>query len=143
MTATTAWPRASTTGRMIRRTSGGNGRGKGGIDLTFDGGIPMTRWTLRAVPLVASLAVCFAGLLAAVAAPAIAQQPTGAGGTLTGTVGAVESKAPLQGAQVTITGTTLRATANAEGRYVIRNVPAGSHTVRAQLLGFSPKEQTV
>ena len=62
---------------------------------------------------------------------------------MTGQVLAAESKAPLQGALVSVTGTTLRATATAEGRYVLRNVPAGSQTIRVQLLGFSPKEQAV
>src|SRR6185437_4304328 len=33
--------------------------------------------------------------------------------------------------------------ANAEGSYVLRNVPAGTPTVRVQMLGFAPREQTV
>jgi TonB-linked SusC/RagA family outer membrane protein len=82
-------------------------------------------------------------LITTAGAAAPAQQPAGAAGTVTGQVVAAESKAPLQGAQVTVLGTTLRATASAEGRYVIRNVPAGSQTVRVQLLGFSPREQPV
>jgi len=77
---------------------------------------------------------------------ATAQQPAtpaGAAGTVIGQVVAVDTKVPLQGAQVLVVGTTLRAGTSAEGRYVIRNVPAGSHTIRVQLLGFAPKEQQV
>jgi TonB-linked SusC/RagA family outer membrane protein len=93
----------------------------------------MTRWwKLRAVSAMA--------LIAAAVHTAVAQQT---GGTLIGQVVAVDSKAPLQGAQVSVVGTTLRAVANAEGRYTIRSVPAGSHTVRVQLLGYTPKEQQV
>jgi TonB-linked SusC/RagA family outer membrane protein len=78
--------------------------------------------------------------------PATAQQPAtppGPVGTVIGQVVAADTKAPLQSAQVLVLGTTLRAGASAEGRFVIRNVPVGSHTVRAQLLGFAPKEQQV
>jgi TonB-linked SusC/RagA family outer membrane protein len=93
----------------------------------------MTRWKLRALSAIA--------LIAAAVPAAFAQQPVG---TLIGQVVAAESKAPLQGAQVTIVGaTTLRAVANVEGRFVIRNVPTGTHTVRVQMLGFAPKEQPV
>ncbi|MEP6491673.1 MAG: SusC/RagA family TonB-linked outer membrane protein [bacterium] len=82
-------------------------------------------------------------LITTAVAAAVGQQPTGAVGTVVGQVLIVESRAPLQGAQVTVLGTTLRASANAEGRYVIRNVPAGSQTVRVQMLGFAPNEHAV
>jgi hypothetical protein len=82
-------------------------------------------------------------LIATATSAAVAQQPAGAVGTVTGQVLVAESKAPLQGALVSVTGTTLRATATAEGRYVLRNVPPGTQTIRVQLLGFSPREQTV
>ena len=64
-------------------------------------------------------------------------------GTVIGQVVSADSKAPIQGAQVSVLGTTLRASANAEGRFVLRNVPVGSHTLRVQMLGFAPKEQQV
>jgi TonB-linked SusC/RagA family outer membrane protein len=95
----------------------------------------MTRWKLRAFSAMA--------LIAAAVSTAVGQQPAGGGGTVIGQVLAVDSKAPLSGAQVMVLGTTLRANANAEGRYVIRNVPAGTQTVRVQMLGYSPKDQTV
>lgn len=95
----------------------------------------MTRWKLRALSAMA--------LIAAAVSTAVGQQPAGAGGTVIGQVTAIDTKAPMPGAQVMVLGTTLRANANAEGRYVIRNVPAGTHTVRVQMLGYSPKDQTV
>ena len=94
----------------------------------------MSRWT--------SSARFFVALMCANLGVA-SGQAAGPMGTVVGQVVNVDSKTPLQGAQVTITGTTLRATANAEGRYTVRNVPAGVHTVHAQLLGFSPKDVEV
>jgi TonB-dependent SusC/RagA subfamily outer membrane receptor len=91
----------------------------------------------------------FAGVVPTVLAMAVgtsplaAQQPAGATGTIVGQVVAGNTKSAIQGAQVTVQGTTLRAGTSAEGRYVIRNVPTGTHTVRVQMLGFAPKEQDV
>jgi hypothetical protein len=98
----------------------------------------MRRWIGRAL--------CAMALTGGRILPATAQQPAtppGPVGTVIGQVVAADTKAPLQSAQVLVLGTTLRAGASAEGRFVIRNVPVGSHTVRAQLLGFAPKEQQV
>ena len=49
----------------------------------------------------------------------------------------------LSGAQVSIPNTTLRTVTNASGEYVLGNVPAGSQTVRASLIGFGTNNQTV
>ena len=94
----------------------------------------MSRWT--------SSARFFVALMCANLGVA-SGQAGGPTGTVTGQVVTVDAKSPLQGAQITITGTTLRATAAADGRYTVRNVPAGVHTVHAQLLGFSPKDVEV
>src|SRR5205814_865062 len=94
----------------------------------------MKRWTFSAVYMAA---------LAAIGATAGAQQPTGAVGTVVGQVVALDTRAPLTGAQVLVLGTALRAGAGPDGRFVIRNVPAGAQTIRTQLLGFGPKEQPV
>ena len=75
--------------------------------------------------------------------PAAAQQPQVAQGTVVGQVIAADSRLPLGGAQVAVVGTTLGAAAGAEGRYVIRNVPAGAHTLRVRLVGYEPLEQPV
>ncbi len=97
----------------------------------------VSRWTRGVVSAVAATA---AGAFAAAAQEGAAAGPVG---TVSGQVVNVDTKVPLQNAMVLITGTKLGASTNAEGRFVIRNVPAGSHTVRVQLLGFSPVEQAV
>jgi len=45
--------------------------------------------------------------------------------------------AALPGAVVTVEGTLLRAVAGAQGGYGIGGVPAGTHTVRARLIGYT------
>ncbi len=74
---------------------------------------------------------------------AAAQQPQVTTGTVVGQIIAVDSRRPLGGAQVAVVGTTLGASAGAEGRYVIRSVPAGTHTLRVRLVGYAPLEQPV
>ena len=64
-------------------------------------------------------------------------------GTIAGLVTAGDSATPLAGAQLLVVRTRLRAATSAEGRFVIRNVPAGTYTVRAQSLGHAPLDQTV
>ena len=94
----------------------------------------MTRWTLRALTLTA--------LISTSVGVAAGQQPAQTG-TVAGQVIQADGKLPIVGAQVLVVGTTLRAGAGAEGRFVIRNVPVGSRTIRVQLLGFAPSEKTV
>jgi TonB-linked SusC/RagA family outer membrane protein len=59
-------------------------------------------------------------------------------GTVTSTAGT-----PILGAQVTIPGTRYGGVTNADGRYLIAGVPAGTHTLRAQRIGYTMREQTV
>ena len=79
----------------------------------------MTRWT-RCL-LTALL------LILASSTTSAAQQQVG---TIVGQVLRADSRAPLVGAQVVVVGTTLGALTAAEGRFIIRSVPAGSRTVR-------------
>ncbi len=90
-----------------------------------------------------TVASLYTAVLVAIAATAHAQQPTGAVGTVIGQVVVAEGQAPLQAAQVLVLGTTLRAGSGADGRFVIRNVSVGAHTIRVQILGFSPQEKPV
>src|SRR6185503_17402952 len=94
----------------------------------------MRRWTVASLSMAA---------LAAISGTARAQQPTGAVGTVIGQVVVEDGRVPLQAAQVLVLGSTLRAGSGADGRYTIRNVPAGAHTIRVQILGFSPQEKPV
>ncbi len=81
-------------------------------------------------------AICLAALAVAVvllAPPARA----GTTGKLTGRV-TNEKKEPLAGVNVRIEGLRLGAATDENGSYFIIGIPAGTHTVRANLLGQSP-----
>lgn len=56
-------------------------------------------------------------------------------GRLTGRALQQGTGAPLAGAAVTVDGTGLAAVTNAEGRYLLNNVPAGRHTVTLTFIG--------
>src|SRR5437763_13659982 len=73
-----------------------------------------------------------------VISPLAAQQA----GTVSGTVVAAESGAPLSGASVVIVGTARSVLTNEKGEYRL-SVPAGAHAVRARLIGYEPGEQRV
>ena len=60
-------------------------------------------------------------------------------GIVTDSVG----RRPVPGVQVSIVGTGRAALSDDAGRYVIRGVPAGAATVRAQRLGFAAAERRV
>lgn len=84
----------------------------------------------------AVLAVLFA--LAGAAAPVLAQS-----GVVQGQVVDASSMRPLSDAQVLIEGTGIGQLANASGRFVLLNVPAGDHVVHATLIGYAEAEQSV
>jgi TonB-dependent starch-binding outer membrane protein SusC len=63
-----------------------------------------------------------------------------ASGTIRGRVTAEGSLRPLVGAQVTVQSTSRGALTNQNGDFVITNVPAGSHVVQAQMIGFGSEE---
>lgn len=64
-------------------------------------------------------------------------------GTIVGQVIRADNRTPLIGSQVVVVGTQLGALTNQEGRYVIRNAPAGARTVRVQIMGFTGNDQLV
>jgi TonB-linked SusC/RagA family outer membrane protein len=82
--------------------------------------------------------LAFLALLTGAARPAAAQGT----GTIQGTVTDAES-GPVQGARVTVDGTSIGAATGADGRFVLRGVPAGSRTVRAAMLGYATAQRTV
>src|SRR5512134_1015070 len=86
---------------------------------------------LRAAAIAAVLAVSLT------AGPAAAQNGTIAG-TVTDNTGAV-----VANAEVRVEGTQLHATSDDRGRYELRNVPAGTHTLRVLLLGHKGTTQVV
>jgi TonB-linked SusC/RagA family outer membrane protein len=82
------------------------------------------------------------GLASALARPpaAAAQQ---ARGTVSGTVTSATTSQPLAGVQVFVDGTGRGTTTDERGAYRISGVPAGPHTVRASMLGYSAAQQAV
>ncbi|MGM0705684.1 MAG: TonB-dependent receptor [Bacteroidota bacterium] len=63
-------------------------------------------------------------------------------GTLTGQVTQIDGT-PLPGVQVVLQGTPLGTTTDAEGRYTIEDIEAGTYTVRATFVGFAPGQAEV
>ena len=56
--------------------------------------------------------------------------------TITGSVRDEATGAPLEAVQVFIAGTGAGILTQASGQYLLLNVPVGTHTVTAQLLGY-------
>ncbi len=76
--------------------------------------------------------------LAGLAGPVRAQT-----GAISGAVTDAASGRPLSNAQVTVAGTGVGQIANAAGRYVLLNVPAGEQTIQVTLIGYNVMERTV
>jgi TonB-dependent starch-binding outer membrane protein SusC len=85
-------------------------------------------------------AACVIGALLAVlrTAPLGAQQPTG---TVRGRVTNAATEQPLAGVSVTVGRRA--AVTRADGGYVVNDIPVGSDTVRARLIGYAPATQAV
>ncbi|UCE67016.1 MAG: TonB-dependent receptor [Candidatus Zixiibacteriota bacterium] len=64
----------------------------------------------------------------------------GTAGKIAGRIIDQESKEPLPGVSVQIIGTTTGAATNIQGEFFIINVPPGSHTLKASLVGYGPVE---
>jgi TonB-dependent starch-binding outer membrane protein SusC len=64
-------------------------------------------------------------------------------GSITGQVVDAATQQPLQGAQITVGGTTLGTITNTQGRFLIPNVPAGTREVRVSLIGYQAPAQSV
>ena len=76
-------------------------------------------------------------ILLAVTVVVAATSWAGTTGKLSGTVTDVDGE-PIPGSAVTVAGTRLGASTDADGRYIILQVPPGTHDVTAQLIGFEP-----
>lgn len=85
-----------------------------------------------------SLAVLVALVLAA--APPLAAQQTG---SVRGQVTSAETGEPLVGVQIHVPDTGIGVVTNAQGAFLLLNVPAGTQVVRAQSIGYRPAESTV
>src|SRR5207247_495297 len=64
-------------------------------------------------------------------------------GTISGTVTAAETNAPLERATVSVVGTRLSAETDAAGHYGLSGVPVGTYRLRARMLGYAPADSSV
>lgn len=69
---------------------------------------------------------------------AYAQDSTKSVGTITGYVVNGVTQSPLAGATIRVVGTKYGAVSKQDGRFTIRNVPAGVYTVLASSIGYTP-----
>src|SRR4029077_9817120 len=85
-------------------------------------------------------AACVIGAILAVLGtpPLGAQQPTG---TVRGRVTNAATQQPLAGVSITVGRRA--AVTRTDGGYVVNDVPAGSDSVRARLIGYAPAKQAV
>ncbi len=63
-------------------------------------------------------------------------------GKIVGQVVDADTKEPLPGAVVTVLGTTIGANTDLDGRYIIVNVPVGTYSVQAKMMGYDPMTVT-
>ncbi len=61
-------------------------------------------------------------------------------GKISGKVTDKETGSALPGVAVTITGTSMGALSDVEGKFFILNVPVGLYTLKAELIGYAPVE---
>ncbi len=92
-------------------------------------------WKTRLKVLLLAGTVAFAGADAPLVAQAV--------GTIRGRVLDAGSGRPTAAAQVYVPGTGRGALSNADGEFLILNVPVGTRVVRVELIGYSSQEQTV
>jgi TonB-linked SusC/RagA family outer membrane protein len=64
-------------------------------------------------------------------------------GTVQGVVVDATTQRPLTGAQVTIQGTQIGTLTNQQGRFQLINVPAGTHTLRVELVGYGASTRQI
>lgn len=64
-------------------------------------------------------------------------------GSVAGRVVDASRGVTLAGVTIVIEGSTLRAITDADGRYAITNVPAGTHTLVARRIGYESSRQTI
>ncbi len=93
----------------------------------------------RPPPLRAPIAAAAAFLLCLAAMPAAAQDP----GRIQGTVVAQGTNRPLSGAQVYVEDVNIGQVTGENGRFLLLNVPAGTHTVSVQMIGYGTQKQDV
>jgi len=77
------------------------------------------------------------------AAALLAEPLEGQGGTITGRVLDASTQQPIQGVQVHIAAESVGTLTRGDGRYLLLNVPAGSHELTAERIGYRSSTSTV
>src|SRR5207249_3963760 len=101
---------------------------------------------MRAIARRVSMLLTTVLTLAAIAGRSAAAQAdgsSGAGGSIRGKVVSSADQHAIPDAHVIVVGTKRTATTNQSGEYVVSDVPAGTYQVRARLIGFSERSDTV
>ena len=93
----------------------------------------------RLVTAISRVGAVSALALALMAFPVAAQQT----GTVTGSATDASTNAGLQSVQMSLVDSGLGTLSNANGRFLILNVPAGSYTLRAERLGYATQDVTI
>ncbi len=85
----------------------------------------------------------YIGLLTAWLAVLTTSAASAQSATVRGTILDAVTNEPLPWANVVLVGTSIGGASDIEGKFVIRNVPVGSHTVRATYIGYETRELEV
>lgn len=62
---------------------------------------------------------------------------------INGFVSDVENKAPLVGVNIVVAGTGRGASTDADGHYIIRNMPAGHYSISASMMGYTRQTKNI
>ena len=85
----------------------------------------------------------FVFLLALLCIPRLVAAQGGTTGTITGTVTSQDNRAPVAGVNVFVVGTSRASITNAEGKFILTGVAAGTRVVRAASIGYANAEHNV
>jgi TonB-linked SusC/RagA family outer membrane protein len=84
------------------------------------------------------LCLAFVALLVSAGSAAFAQQAT-----VTGRITSAEGDQPVSDARIYVLGTSIYTVSNVDGRYTVRNVPAGTAEIRVIRVGFTEQKKPV
>ncbi len=71
----------------------------------------------------------------------LVRSPRAQAGRILGTVTDATTGRPIPGAQIVVSGTRFSAIADANGRYLVSNVPPGTYTVEVRTIGYAPAKR--